>query len=542
MMKNMMDLFVGCLAFYLFGFKIAYGHHAVSLEEEGFDWAMWFLQFSYATTAATIDSGALAGRVSFFAYIILSLMVTGVIYPLVVQWVWGEGWLQELGFEDFAGGAVVHCVGAVSALVSICVCGPRIGRFPAYRAWRGAFRVICLERNDDDFYRGPMTEVETRVYSPVSPIHNPVQALFGVFLLLTGFLAFNPASTFSTTSGSDLMAARASVTTLLATTGAALTAFPLAALRRRSLVITIPEFATVTVAGMVASCGCCHVVPPLLAPVLGSLAAVLADRTSAILIRLQLDDVVGAVAAHGPPGVLGVLCVPLLAKPHCQSDAKGVVFGGGKEAWEKLGTQAYGIAAIMAFTAATTYLVVIAIDLLVSFRSNRATELIGHDFMEHAYEDGSTMADLNRAMVIRHSPVRDCMKERIRTSVHSPGKDYREEGASEPEPGADDAARESHADALESGGSTADIAALEREVRRLREDMHLLTAMLSRTQVNNNIFSSGASGGRQWGATPSVTDEDRRAILEEQATGPRQDSRLGLPAEGEAAQTPSVDI
>lgn len=487
MMKNLMDLFAGVVAFYFFGYKIAFGEQAVSWEEEGFDWAIWFLQFSYATTAATIDSGALAGRVSFISYVVLSFVMTGIIYPIVVQWSWGGGWLQDMGYNDFAGGSIVHLVGSVSALVSICICGPRIGKFPSYRAWRHVLSYVFLERNDSEFYQGPQTEVEVKVFSGVAPIHNPVQALFGVFLLLTGFLAFNPASTFSTTNGSDLLAARTSVTTLLMSAGSALACFLVSAVRRRSLVLTIPEFATMTVAGMVASCGCCHVIPPLLAMPIGILAALLADWTTLLLNRLQLDDVVGAVAAHGPPGALGVLVVPLLAKPHCQSDLTGLFFGGGQEAWDLLATQVCGIVTISAFTAGSTYITVFLVDLVLGFRSNRATELIGHDFMDHGYEDGSTTADPNTAIVIQHSPIRDCMRERI-VSLHSPRKSFTEEEgeaeATSPAPTATTANEDKPAD--KSGGP--DIVAMEKELKKLREDVHLLTAMLQRTQVGNGVF------------------------------------------------------
>mmetsp|Transcript_79106 Transcript_79106/g.218909 ORF Transcript_79106/g.218909 Transcript_79106/m.218909 type:complete len:632 (+) Transcript_79106:107-2002(+) len=545
MMKNLMDMFIGCLAFYLFGYQIAFGDQAVSLDELGFDWAIWFLQFSYATTAATIDSGALAGRVSFTAYIILSMIMTGVIYPVVVKWGWGGGWLQELGYIDFAGGTIVHLVGAVSAFVCVCICGPRVGRFPEYRAWRGCWRWICAERNDDAYYRGPQTEVEKRVFNKVTPIHNPVQALFGVFLLLIGFLAFNPASTFATTDNTDLLAARTSVTTLLVTASAALTSFLVAALRRRSTVITIPEFATMTVAGMVASCGCCHVVPPLLMLPVGIIAALMADACQNFLNYLQLDDVVGAVAAHGPPGAFGVLCVPLLAAPHCQSELRGLFFGGGQEAWRLLGVQFAGVLAITGFTAVSTYLCVILLDLLLAFRSNRATELIGHDYMEHAYEDGSTSADVNKTMVIQHSPVRDCMRERI-SRLHSPTKSYGDEEDLDVIPCEPPVAVPSSA-GLEANDSPepepdVDIVALQKEIRSLQEDVRLLGHMLHRTTVNNTVFGNHSFREGRRHSDPragcaSYLAETRRGVIEEQtgassngntgASGSADDGRCG---------------
>eukprot|EP00438_Fugacium_kawagutii_P017261 Skav234059 [mRNA] locus=scaffold619:207971:214332:- [translate_table: standard] len=128
MMKNMLDLCIGVLAFYFFGYYIAYWdtHQIQGLADAGVDLAHWFCCFSYATTAATINSGALAGasRDRICAYLC-----------------WGNGWLQQLGFVDFAGSVVVHQVGAVSALVSTCILGPRIGRFKNYRAWKGLWKA-----------------------------------------------------------------------------------------------------------------------------------------------------------------------------------------------------------------------------------------------------------------------------------------------------------------------------------------------------------------------------------------------------------------
>jgi len=424
MMKNLMDMQIGALAFYFFGYGIAYGGETVpSLEETSVDWAMWFCQFSYATTAATIDSGALAGRVSFVPYLLLSFVVTGLIYPLCVRWTWGGGWLGEMGYLDFAGGSIVHLVGGVSALVCALVCGPRIGRFKNYHGWRGPARRMFVERNPDSYYCGPLTEVERRVFSDILPISNPVQALFGVFLLLVGFLAFNPASTFATTNDSDLMAARTTITTLLTIAGSGLACFSMSIVKRRSLMIGVPQFATMIVASMVASCGCCDVIPPALAIPLGFSAAILADVTQSVLERFSVDDVVGAVAAHGPPGALGVICVPLVARPHCQSELKGLLFGGGHEAWRLLGVQCLGILVLTCFSAIATYVVVFTLDLLCGFRVNRATELIGLDYMEHGFEDGSFAYGGEKAEIKETTPCVDSVVERIKR-VCSPQKAY----------------------------------------------------------------------------------------------------------------------
>lgn len=184
MMKNLLDLCIGVLAFYVFGYTIAYGEtEDVGIADAGFDLAHWFCCFSYATTAATINSGALAGRVAFFPYLALSTMMTGLVYPISARLVWGGGWLQQMGFVDFAGSATVHLVGAVSALVSTMICGPRIGRFPEYRAWRKPLSWIFGEKHNDQYYRVPEDPVEKKVFIPFRRCRHPVQLLFGTFLL-----------------------------------------------------------------------------------------------------------------------------------------------------------------------------------------------------------------------------------------------------------------------------------------------------------------------------------------------------------------------
>lgn len=431
MMKNLMDMFFGCIAFFLFGYGLAFDN-LKGPYTDNFDFGFWFIHFSYATTAATIDSGALVGRVSFIPYLSLSFFITGVVYPVTVRWVWSEvGFLNKMGYIDFAGSSVVHLTGATCAFITICVCGPRIGRFPGYRAWRGIWRTIFVERNDSEWYRGPLTEVERIVFQPIKLCHNPVQLLFGVFLLLVGFLAFNPASTFSTTLGHDLIASRATVTTLLSSAGGAVASFIHAIVTTRSLVIKVPNFVGAVIGSMVSSCACCHVVPPLLALFVGFIGGLIALAAQDLLTYLQYDDPVGAVSAHGPPGAWGTICVALFAKPHCQSDVRGLVFGGGAEAMEMLGTQLTGLCVIIGWAAGTSYVATVLLDLFCGFRCNRATELIGLDYTEHHYDDGSFQSDPNKAMVMNEAPVRDCLVERVKETL-SPSKEYVVQEAREP--------------------------------------------------------------------------------------------------------------
>lgn len=419
MMKNLMDMCVGALIFWLVGYRIAASPPGTVFDEgEGFDYAMWFCQFSYATTAATINSGALAGRVSFIPYLMLSVVQTGFIFPLAANWVWGGGWLQQLGFVDFAGSAVVHLVGGISSLVSIAICGPRIGKFPKYRSWRGIWRWVFSERYLDSYYQGPITELENSLFSPIKPLYNPVQMLFGVFLLFCGFLAFNPASTYSSTNNDDIIAARATVTTTLCVAASGVSCFLLA----RGAIVTVPNFTTAVIGGMVASSACCHVVPPILMMVVGIFAGAIAIGCQKLITKLMFDDVVGAIACHAAPGIFGVLCVPLLAKPHCDNPLQGLVFGGGAAALRLLGIQVIGLLALSALAAVTTFVSATTIDLLLGFRCGRAAEILGLDFCEHGFDDGTFRSDAKKQSLQDKSPKRVTAARLLKE--HSPLKAY----------------------------------------------------------------------------------------------------------------------
>jgi len=426
MMKNLLDLCIGVLAFYAFGYTIAYGDtYDVGVADAGFDLAHWFCCFSYATTAATINSGALAGRVAFFPYLALSTMMTGLVYPISARLVWGGGWLQQMGFVDFAGSATVHLVGAVSALVSTMICGPRIGRFPEYRAWRKPCKWIFGEKHDDQYYRVPQDAVEKKVFIPFRRCRHPVQLLFGTFLLLVGFLAFNPASTFSITSGQDLVMAHASATTLLAAAGAGVGGVAYSMVRTRSSVVRVPELTNAVIGGLVASCACCTVIPLPIAPLVGLIASLLTLSVEELLVYAQVDDAVGAVAAHGPSGAWGTIAVSLFAEKHCgagDSELVGVFFGGGAGAWKHLGTQVLGVLILTGISLGFTYVIVMLVDFLFGFRCSRACELIGLDFWEHQFDDGSLQSNHDKATLFNLAQMRadlSCRTRHFDTVVHS---------------------------------------------------------------------------------------------------------------------------
>ncbi|CAJ1350949.1 unnamed protein product [Effrenium voratum] len=487
MMKNMLDLCIGVLTFFLFGYYIAYWdtHQIAGPADAGFDLAHWFCCFSYATTAATINSGALAGRVAFFPYLFLSTIMTGLLYPICAYLAWGNGWLQSLGFIDFAGSVVVHQVGAVSALVSTCILGPRIGRFKSYRAWKRPWSIIFFEHHDDQYYREPQDPVEKKVFIPFRKCRHPVQLLFGTFLLLVGFLAFNPASTFATTLGTDLVVAHTSATTLLAAAGGGIGGMCFSMLYTRSTVVRVPELTNAVIGGLVASCAPAAVMPLSVSPLVGFIAAILTLAFEEYLAHKQIDDAVGAVAAHGPSGAWGAIAVALFADRHCTNpDVVGIFFGGGEESWILLGKQLLGIVVLSGIGIAVTYVSVVFIDLIAGFRVSRACELIGLDFWEHQFNDGSLEKDSDKANFFNMAKMREDLVRRgtCWPTFNSPEKRFVFEGQSneQTEPGHlgekkdKDPPEKVQADSKEPMDLADEVAVLKKKMDALQSQLNLL--------------------------------------------------------------------
>jgi len=340
-MKNVMDFSVGSLVYWAFGFALAYGGSSVG----GFvaygsfffnDNAMastWFFQVVFAATAATIISGALAGRVKFKSYLIYTPFITGLIYPIVTHWVWGGGWLAELGFFDFAGSGVVHMLGGMAALAGVLVIGPRNGRFTK----SGKSRPI--------------------------PGHSVTLGALGVFILWFGWYGFNAGSTLAAV-GQDI-ATPAVTTTLAAAAGA------VGAMVTAWIIIGKPEVGFTlngVLAGLVGITAGTASISFGLSIVTGLIAGVLMTLSVMILERLRIDDPVGAISVHGTAGLWGVLAVALFS-----SDAE-------------IGTQLIGAAAIAAWAFGTSFVVFKVIDLTVGMRVSADEERTGLDRSEHGAE------------------------------------------------------------------------------------------------------------------------------------------------------------
>ncbi len=381
MMKNMMDFGLGTIFFWAIGFALMYGvsqnglfgfsnfflSEAITESGELDSWiyAEWFFQAVFAATAATIVSGAMAERTKFTSYLIYTVFITAFIYPIVGHWIWGGGWLSEIGFHDFAGSTVVHSVGAWAGLVGTLFLGPRIGRF---------------------------------VDGEVRSIHGHSIALgtIGVFILWLGWFGFNPGSTL----GADVSFARIAVTTNMAGAGGAIAAMFIAWVNtgKPDLGYTLNG----ALAGLVAITAGCAVVSPTSALLIGVIGGIIMFYGTRLLEKFNIDDPVGAIPVHGFAGAWGTLAVALFAQAPYTTEFTGLFFGG---TITQLGIQAIGIIAVFAWTSVTAFLVFKAIKTFLGLRVTQMEEITGLDMHEHgtsAYPEFFGVERMRNGKSIRH--------------------------------------------------------------------------------------------------------------------------------------------
>lgn len=311
--KNYMDFCIGGLAYFFFGYGIMYGTDIGGfIGSDGFlllgDYydvshaRDWFFQMVFAATAATIVSGAMSERTRITAYMAYSFLLSGIVYPLSGHWVWGGGWLANLGFHDFAGSGVVHMIGGFVGLVGAKMVGPRNGKY-----------------NKD----GSVNEM---------PPHNATYIVLGGLILFVGWFGFNAGSTLS---GTDLrMSVIATNTMLAAIAGSTVLVYTSLA---RTGKVTLTGAVNGSLAGLVAITAPCAVVAPWGAVIIGALAAfVLMWSEGFIQNTLKIDDPVGAISVHGTVGLFGVLMVGVFADG--SYGVSGLVAGNAAQ----LGIQALG--------------------------------------------------------------------------------------------------------------------------------------------------------------------------------------------------------
>ena len=318
-------------------------------------WGKFFFQLVFCGTAATIVSGAVAERIKYISFIIFSFVLTLLIYPVVGHWIWGGGWLADLGFMDFAGDAAVHSVGGWAALAGAMLLGPRIGKYDK----EGKPQAI--------------------------PGHNMSLAVIGLFVLWLGWFGFNPGSTMSFQHPADVMH-------ILVTTNSAAIAAVLTSTITSWIVIGKPDLGMTIngcLAGLVAVTGSCAYVSIESSLIIGALAGVLVVFAVGFFDKLHIDDPVGATAVHLCCGVFGTLCVGIFSQEGVTTLAtrSGLLFGGG---FGLLGVQLLGVAAVGAFTFVTSGLVWLILKHTVGIRVSTNEELAGLDIGEHgniAYPD-----------------------------------------------------------------------------------------------------------------------------------------------------------
>ena len=388
-MKNLMDFAIGTPTYWLVGFGIMFGPSVAGLfgvpgfdtmfvtPSGDFDFATLIFQTVFCATAATIVSGAMAERTKFSAYCLYSFIISLVVYPVSGHWIWGGGWLSQLGFHDFAGSTAVHMVGGVAALVGAAVLGPRIGKYdkngkpkaiPGHSLTLGALGVFILWFCWFGFNGG--SSVSMTNLASVEGASNIFEAVN-----TTGWTA----SIFVTT---NLAAAVATVATMLITW---------IRYKKPDVSMTLNG----SLAGLVAITAGCDTVDPMGAAIIGLIAAfVVVFGIEFVDKKLHVDDPVGAVGVHGMCGATGTLLVGLFSTGYSTA-APGLFYGGG---FTLLGVQALGVLAVIAWVAVTMTLVFFAIKHTVGLRVSAEEEIAGLDSTEHglvsSYADFMPAADL----------------------------------------------------------------------------------------------------------------------------------------------------
>ena len=296
LMKNLMDFSLGSIAYWAIGFAIMFGAGNAFMGTSGWfvptdsgvfsslEWssvpthAAWIFQLVFAATAATIVSGAMAERTQFKSYLIYSVFITGIIYPVVGHWIWGGGWLSSLGMSDFAGSTVVHSTGGWLALTGAIVLGPRLGKYDG----EGKPRPIAG--------------------------HNLPLAALGVFILWLGWFGFNP--------GSQMGADAAEISKIAVTTNLAAAAGAIMAMVTAWILLGKPDAGMSlngALAGLVAITAGCAAVSPVSAAIIGALGGIVVVLSVLLFEKLRIDDPVGAISVHGTCGALGTILLGFFA-------------------------------------------------------------------------------------------------------------------------------------------------------------------------------------------------------------------------------------
>ncbi len=376
-MKNLMDFCIGTVVFIFIGYSLLCGEDIggfigkptlnIFSDYANFDWPGFVFNLVFCATAATIVSGAMAERTKFVSYCVYSAVISAVVYPIETHWVWGGGWLAQMGYHDFAGSSVIHMVGGLTALIGAALLGPRIGKFV---------------KKD-----GKVTKVNA------FPGHNLVIGALGVFILWFGWYGFNGAAATTTDQLASIF-----LTTTIAPAVATVVCMLFTWIKYGKPDVSMCLNASL--AGLVAITAPCDITDCAGSAIIGIVSGLLVVFGVWFLDNvIHVDDPVGAVAVHFCNGLWGTIAVGLFATPDAPESAyTGLFYGGG---FKLLGIQLLGIAAILAWTAVTMTITFLIIKATIGLRVTEEEEIEGLDIKEHGLPSayaGFAIMDANANM------------------------------------------------------------------------------------------------------------------------------------------------
>ena len=368
-MKNLMDFCIGTVVFIVIGFSLLLGEDLfgfigkpgfdIFTAYESFDFSSFVFNLVFCATTATIVSGAMAERTKFLSYCVYSGVISALVYPIEAHWIWGGGWLAQLGFHDFAGSCCIHMVGGISAIIGAKILGPRIGKFV----------------KDE---KGKVVKVNA------FPGHSIPLGALGVFILWFGWYGFNGAAC---TTIEDLGSVFLTTTIAPAVATVACMIFTWIKYKKPDVSMCL----NASLAGLVAITASCDVTDAKGAFVIGIVAGLLVVFGVWLLdYKLHIDDPVGAVAVHMMNGIWGTIAVGLFATSKAPGyaiamengaiKAEGLFFGGG---FTQLGLQLLGFVTVAAWAVVCMTIVFLAIKATIGLRASREEEIKGLDICEH---------------------------------------------------------------------------------------------------------------------------------------------------------------
>jgi Amt family ammonium transporter len=384
LMKNLMDFCIGTVVFILIGFSLLLGEDLLGFigkpgfdiftNYANFDWSNFVFNLVFCATTATIVSGAMAERTKFLSYCVYSAIISTLIYPIEAHWIWGGGWLSQLGFHDFAGSCAIHMVGGLCALIGAKMVGPRIGKFTKDKS-------------------GKITKVNA------FPGHNIVIGCLGVFILWLGWYGFNGAAATSMEQLASIF-----LTTTIAPSIATVVCMIFTWIKYGKPDVSMCLNASL--AGLVGITASCDVTDAFGAIIIGIVSGLLVVFGVWLLdYKLHIDDPVGAVAVHFCNGIWGTIAVGLFATTTAPGNDTfvGLFYGGGSAL---LGKQLLGILTVCGWTAVTITIAFFIIKVIFGLRVSEEEEIVGLDSTEHGLTSayaGFSIMDVGNVMEVNEN-------------------------------------------------------------------------------------------------------------------------------------------